>query len=103
MKAMIISEESYEDLKRKIEHILEQLKEQKLDPDQKILDNLKLQEELSISPRLAQQWRNDGTIGYSQIGNKIYYKLSDVIKMLDSHYHPSTKKKIMSPDISVYR
>ena len=38
-----------------------------------------------ISKRLGQHWRDTGVIPFSQIGSKIYYKMSDVKAMIDKH------------------
>ena len=46
---------------------------------------------MKISKRTAQTWRDEGKISFSQVGNKIYYKLSDVEKLLTEHYNKSFK------------
>jgi len=48
---------------------------------------------MKISKRTAQTWRDEGRISFSQVGNKIYYKLSDVEKLLQEHYNKSFAKK----------
>jgi hypothetical protein len=47
---------------------------------------------MKISKRTAQTWRDEGKISFSQVGNKIYYKLSDVEVLLNQHYVKSFKK-----------
>lgn len=39
---------------------------------------------LFISDRTLQHWRSNGIMPYSRIGNKIYYRLSDIEKLLES-------------------
>ena len=39
---------------------------------------------LYMSDRTLQRWRSEGIIPYSKIGNKIWYRLSDIIKLLES-------------------
>jgi len=39
---------------------------------------------LYMSDRALQRWRSEGIIPYSKIGNKIWYRLSDVEKTLVS-------------------
>jgi predicted site-specific integrase-resolvase len=39
---------------------------------------------LRISTRTLQSYRDEGKLNFSQIGNKIYYKVSDVEKLLMS-------------------
>ncbi len=42
---------------------------------------------LKISPRKLQTLRDNGTMPYSQIDGKIYYKRSDLESLLDSSYN----------------
>ena len=48
---------------------------------------------MNISKRTAQTWRDEGLISYSQVGSKIYYRMSDVQKLLDSNYNQASKKR----------
>ena len=43
------------------------------------------QELLCISSKTAQKWRDDGKIKYYQIGKIIFYKLSDILELLEKH------------------
>ena len=47
------------------------------------LNNKEFCEYLGISKRTAQNYRDTGIIPFSQIGSKIYYRLSDVFHALD--------------------
>lgn len=62
------------------------------DPDLVLLDNADLLQLFKISHKTAQNWRDNKVIAYSQINNKIYYRLSDVNKLLDNNYKPTTTK-----------
>jgi hypothetical protein len=42
---------------------------------------------MNISKRTAQEWRNKKIILCSQVGNKIYYRLSDIQKLLNDNYN----------------
>ena len=42
------------------------------------LDNQDVCQMLNISPRTLQTLRDNGTLAYSQINRKVYYKLEDV-------------------------
>lgn len=44
---------------------------------------------LHISKRNLQTLRDNGTLGFSRIGGKIYYKVSDVEGLLEKNYSPS--------------
>jgi hypothetical protein len=61
--------------------------ESKLDPDDIILDNQEFMQLMNISKRTAQEWRNKKIIHCSQIGNKIYYRYSDIKKMINDNYN----------------
>lgn len=55
------------------------------------IDNQEFIMMMKISKRTALTWRDSGIIAFSQVGNKIYYKLSDVEKLLQSNYIKSLK------------
>ena len=46
------------------------------------LDNQDVCVMLNISPRTLQTYRDNGTIGYTQIGHKMYYRPDDVMQLL---------------------
>ena len=60
----------------------------KLDPEDIIFDNQEFLKVMNISKRTAQQWPYTGYIGFSQLGNKIYYRLSDIKALLNTNYNP---------------
>ncbi len=59
----------------------------KLDPDDVFFDNGEFMKLMNISKRTAQEWRNKKIIEFSQVGNKIYYRLSDIQKLLNDNYN----------------
>lgn len=83
----------------RIENILKRLDEQmtiivanlklneKIDPEDVFFDNQEFMKLMNISKRTAQEWRNKKIILFTQVGNKIYYKLSDVKKLLNDNYN----------------
>jgi hypothetical protein len=80
----------------KIEKRLEELtslvfKKQERIFDKVIIDNDEFQRLFKISPGTAANWREKGLIAYSQINNKIVYKIEDINKMLDDNYRPFKK------------
>jgi hypothetical protein len=56
-----------------------------------IIDNDEFQRLFKISPNTADNWRKQGIIAFSQINNKIVYKIEDINLMLDKHYRPFKK------------
>ena len=65
----------------------------KLDPDNIFFDSQEFMQLMNISKRTAQQWRDNNIIGFSQVGNKIYYSLTDILNLLKENYNP--KKEIL--------
>ena len=85
-RIIVLPEELQEVVDRldKIENILKNKQEKVEEP---FLDNQEFLQLMNISKRTAQTWRDEGIIPFSQIGSKIYYKMSDVKNLLDNHYH----------------
>jgi hypothetical protein len=67
------------------------LKTQYLSEDELFCDNEEFMKIMRISRRTAQLWRDNGTIGFSQLNNKIYYKITDIQKLINDNYKPKTK------------
>lgn len=60
--------------------------------DKEIIDNEEFIKLFKISSGTASNWREQGLIAYSQINNKIYYKIKDINKMLNDNYIKIKKK-----------
>jgi hypothetical protein len=58
----------------------------------KVLDNAEFLLFMKISRNTAQRWRDKGLIKFSKVGNKYYYKVSDIKEMFEKHYVSSFKK-----------
>lgn len=80
--------ETIPDQIKAIQKTLQELRDLSLEikkrPDDNILDNNDLQKMLKISKRTLQTWRNERIIPYSQVNSKLFYRLSDVITMLNN-------------------
>ncbi len=50
------------------------------------IDGQDVMQALHISPRTLQTLRTNGTLPFSRIGNKIYYRRQDIIKILSDNY-----------------
>ena len=59
----------------------------KSDPEDVFFDNQEFMLLMNISKRTAQEWRNKKIIEFSQVGNKIYYRLSDIKKLINDNYN----------------
>jgi Helix-turn-helix domain len=91
MEAIIFTKDQFTDLMSKLDTIQSQIS-QKADPKKEtFLDNQEFLLHLKISKRTAQTWRDEGKISFSQVGNKIYYKLSDVEKLMQENYNKAFK------------
>ena len=93
MEAIIITRDQFSDLMSKLDTIQSQLNSKNDPKKETFLDNQEFLLLMKISKRTAQTWRDEGKISFSQVGSKIYYKLSDVEKLLQEHYNKSFKSK----------
>lgn len=84
MEAIIIPKDQFQQLLARVEQIHQSV--EKLTPAQTFIDNAEFIQLMKISKRTAQNWRDEKRIAFSQVGAKIYYKLSDVEKLLQSNY-----------------
>lgn len=62
---------------------------QQTKPEEVFFDNQEFIQIMNISKRTAQQWRFDRIVSYSQIGNKFYYTLADILLLLKVNYKSS--------------
>jgi hypothetical protein len=82
MEAIIIPKDKFDKLLERIETIHHNVEQ--LTPNQTFIDNAEFINIMRISKRLAQTWRDEKRIPFSQVGAKIYYKISDIEKLLQT-------------------
>lgn len=82
----------HDELTKQLDALIAGLNENRKIPDDPFFSNEEFMELMSISVRTSQLWRDQGLIGFSQISGKIYFKLSDIQKLLEDNYHESVKK-----------
>jgi hypothetical protein len=85
--------EQYERILRKLDKIASDFIYSRQLPEEIFMDNPKFMELMNISQKTAQLWRDKGIIGYSQIGNKIYYRVPDIKELLDRHHVKAIKQE----------
>jgi len=51
------------------------------------VDNQDVMQMLHISPRTLQTFRTNGTIPYSKISGKFYYKVANIEELLQANYY----------------
>lgn len=91
MKIIAIEEKTYQLMKVKLKEFSLQLRELcgKRKNKDEWLDNQEVCQLLKVSKRTLQTYRDNGTLAYSQIGYKCYYKKTDIEKLIET----STVKK----------
>jgi hypothetical protein len=89
MEAIIIPKDQFNELLAKVEHIIKSIDAIIANPKESFVDNVEFLRIMGISKRTAQTWRDEQRISFSQIGSKIYYKLSDVEQLLDANNRPA--------------
>ena len=85
MEAMILTKDQYVEIMDKLENISDTITLRN-DKSEIYLDNQEFLMKMKISKRTAQTWRDEGKVAFSQVGSKIYYKLSDIEELLEKHY-----------------
>jgi hypothetical protein len=93
MNAIIITPEEHQKLISTIDEIKTQMQAIPNFLGDRIMDNEEFYKFMKISKRTAQTWRDEGIIAFAQVGGKIYYKMSDVEKMLEKNYNPAFKNR----------
>ena len=86
------SEEEVQEIKQRLDALtIEVRNKQRTEPDQVWYDNQEFLQIMNISKRTAAYWRTENIIGYSQVGNKIYYRLSEIMALLDRSTIPANQ------------
>ena len=62
--------------------------------DEIIYDDIDLQGLLKVCRRTTAYWREKGLITYSRIGNKVFYKLSDILLLLKQNQIDAVATKL---------
>lgn len=91
MQAVILTSDQYSDLVSRLEAIQSELSKKQANREDVFLDNQQFLQLMNISKRTAQTWRDEGIITFSQVGSKIYYRMSDVQKLLDRNLRKAFK------------
>lgn len=91
MDAIILSKDQFDFINAHLEQIKSYLSNKQKDPKDVFLDNQEFLQLMNISKRTAQSWRDYGVISFSQVGSKIYYRMSDVQALLDKNYRKAFK------------
>lgn len=86
MEILIIQKEAFEEIAAKFSRFSDRVNEILAKQDGKSLnrwlDNQEVCQQLNISPRTLQTLRDNGTLAYSQINHKVFYKQEDVMRIV---------------------
>jgi hypothetical protein len=93
MKNDILTVQQYIEILNRLDTLNKKLEANQKKPEDQFLDNQEFIKLMNISSRTSQNWRDTGKISFSQIGSKIYYKMSDVQKLLDANYRKAFNNK----------
>jgi len=96
MEAVVLPKQNYEEIQKALEEIKERVNNLS-SPAEHFIDNKEFTRLMGVSSRTAQTWRNEGKIGFSQEGKKIYYRMSDIEKFLNDRY----RKPFANTDLQV--
>ncbi len=78
--------QEYQDLVKRLDEISKKLASKESGMKERWIDNTEFMHLLKISRRTAQSYRDNNMIAFSIIGNKIFYKISEVESLLERHY-----------------
>lgn len=77
---------SIHSLETKIDHLAKEFRIRQIkDPGYILLDNADFIQLFKISAKTAQNWREEGLIGFAQVKGKIYYSLQDIQSFINRH------------------
>ena len=86
MEVLIIQKEVFEEMAAKFNRFTERVDAILAKQDGKSLngwmDNQDVCRQLNISPRTLQTLRDNGTLAYTQINHKVFYKPEDVLRIV---------------------
>lgn len=86
------SEDEVKEIFTRLDKISLDLKQsQRTQPEEMWYDNQEFLSVMNVSKRTAAYWRTEKIIAYSQVGNKIYYRLSDILELLARCTVPAAK------------
>jgi len=95
MEAIILSKEQFLEINNRLDEISNHLSTKTTNSEQ-FIDNTDFLQLMKISKRTAQNWRDEGKIGFSQVGGKIYYQYADIEEFLKQHYKRAFSRDIKS-------
>lgn len=98
MDIVAIEKDSFDSFRKKLEQIISLVDNISLSPfdmciEKEWIEGKTLEASLNIPLRTLQSLRESGKLSFSNVGKKIYYKVAEVQKLLDSGRIKVTTKK----------
>lgn len=91
MQTLIIEEDKLENLLQSIEDLKSMYTSlvnfRKTSKSKLVYNNKDIQEILGVGDKLIRQYRKDGLLGYSQVGDKFFYQEEHILQFLSKHFH----------------
>ena len=85
MAQVTFSKEAYQEIITRLTTMEAMLKLKQGDPEDVFVDNQEFLQIMNVSKRTAQAWRDQKVVAFSQVGNKIYYRMGDILKLLEKN------------------
>ena len=86
MDTINITKTEYEEILSRLNEISKEVSTKRAKFSEPWIDNADLMQLLKVSRRTLQNYRDNRDIAFSIIGNKLYYKMSDVEDLLNRNY-----------------
>ncbi len=93
MNVITVDSEAFKSLKAQLERIEAKTACVPQPPENTWLDNQEMCQLLKVTTRSLQNYRDQELIPFTHIGGKIFYRQSDVFKVLEENLSTGTKKK----------
>ena len=86
-----VIDQNFEKIEKKLTELIKKLDKRLVQESIQLLDNSQFMDLMCISVKTAQTWRDTGVVSYSQVNNKIYYRVSDIQELLEKNHRKSSK------------
>lgn len=94
MNVITIQSEAFEKIMERLKFLETSIRKKALEEFRKEwLNGKQVMEMLNISKRTLQAYRDQGRIGFSQVGSKLYYRAGDIFDHLEKHYRKPYGRK----------
>lgn len=98
MEVLVIQKEAFEEMTVKFSRFTERvdalLEKQGGKSLNGWMDNQEVCRQFNVSPRTLQTLRNNGTLAYSQINHKVFYKPEDVMRIVKPAEHKRADRAV---------